>query len=133
MGGRHAWFHSKLSHTIHHCVPPHKYYYEEAWFQLESSEMGRWLSSQALSKSKSLATQALGLISTLWGDRGTINLQIPEKRKPAVANPTGSPYENQARKRHSTSTRRDIPLFKTTGTITSPARTPKVWVKGPRS
>jgi hypothetical protein len=46
--------------------------------------MGRPLSSQALSKSKSLTPQALGLISTLWGDRGTVNLQIPERRKPAV-------------------------------------------------
>ena len=47
--------------------------------------------------------------------------------------PISSLYENQARERHSASTRRDIPLFRATGTTTNPARTPRVWVKGPQS
>lgn len=81
---------------------------------------------------ESLTTQATDLLSTPWGGRGTANLQTP-KRRSAVTDPTGSPYENQARERHSPSTRRDIPLFKATGTTTSPARTPRVWVRGPRS
>lgn len=133
-GGGHAWFHSKISHTIHHCIPLHKYYCRkpasgwraQRWeglspvkhSQNQSPSLHRpWVSSQ-----HSGVTEGLSISRSQRG--GNLLLE---------PNPPGSPYENQARERHSTSTRRDTPLFKATGTITSPASTPKVWVKGPQS
>lgn len=76
-----------------------------------------------------LTVQATGPISSLWSGVGAAPPQNPElggSGAPVIADPTSSSYENQARERHSTSTRRDTPLFRATGTTTSPARTPRV-------
>lgn len=124
--GGHAWFHSKISHTIRHSFRFTSSTAGSLALTTESSELGRPLSSQALSKPKDPSPSLHRLHLDSWGDRGTVNLQTPKRRKSAVTDPTGSPYENQARERHNTSTRRDIPLFKATGTTTSPARTPRV-------
>lgn len=131
--GGHAQFHSASSYTIPPCHFSPLVLPQGTPCSLESWGTERPLPSRAFSEAKDCSLNRPHIPSEPSGE-GRVMQGLPLPREETViAHLTSSSYKNQTRQRHSASTRRDIPLFRATGTATSTARTPRVWVRVPRA